>query len=273
MLIAGLFPYLLGAALAFFLQGEFHFYLFLVGFVGILFCLLGVESFNEYFDWQLGTDRIFQCEPKPITLKTFIVGVGAFFIAFLIGLYLTYTIGFAIIAFAFFGFLAALFYLCPPIKLTYRGLGELIIALAYGPFMVGGSYFVQTRQLEVKVFFISLVPALLLFAIAVLNEIPDFIQDSLVGKRNICVRLGQRRALILAFTINMINFVILIVFILSGDIHWLNCFSLLCIPAAVLSFLKGMKTYQKPALFLPTIRSFLIQYVAILSLLIISCII
>jgi hypothetical protein len=43
----------------------------------------------------------------------------------------------------------------------------------------------------------SLVPGLLIMALAVANAIPDFHQDRLVGKRNLVVRLGRRRGVLL----------------------------------------------------------------------------
>ena len=42
----------------------------------------------------------------------------------------------------------------------------------------------------------SLVPGCLIMALAVVNAIPDFHQDRLVGKRNLVVRLGRQRAVV-----------------------------------------------------------------------------
>ena len=74
LLVAGLLPYALGTALAFHVHQTFDLYFFLVGLLGLFFALLGVEAFNEYFDWQLGTDRVFQLHPKPVTKRTFFLG-------------------------------------------------------------------------------------------------------------------------------------------------------------------------------------------------------
>ncbi|MEW6215562.1 MAG: prenyltransferase, partial [Nitrospirota bacterium] len=146
LLVAGLLPYGLGAAVAFYSQGgEFSPFLFLMGLIGLVFVLIGVETFNEFFDWMLGTDRAFQLNSKPVTNRTFIVGLAAFFVAFIIAVFLTLKVGIVIIILSIIGFFASLFYLAPPIKLVYRGFGEVIIALSYGPFMVLGSYYVQTQ--------------------------------------------------------------------------------------------------------------------------------
>ena len=89
--------------------------------------------------------------------------------------------------------LAAIFYEAPPIRWSYRGLGEAVIALSYGPWMVLGSLYLHTRALSWGAFWASLVPGLLIMALAVVNAIPDFHQDRLVGKRNLVVRLGRER--------------------------------------------------------------------------------
>ncbi len=133
LLVAGLLPYGLGAAVAFHSQGQFNLFLFLIGLTGLLFVLIGVEAFNEFFDWRMGTDRVFQLNPKPVTNRTFLVGIVAFFIALIVAVFLTLKLGVTIMVLSLMGFFAAFFYLAPPLKLAYRGFGEIIIALSYGP--------------------------------------------------------------------------------------------------------------------------------------------
>ena len=77
----------------------------------------------------------------------------------------------------------------------FRGLGELVIGLAYGPWMVLGSLYLHTGAAPGwAVVLASLMPGLLIASLAVVNAIPDFHQDRLVGKRNLVVRVGRRRA-------------------------------------------------------------------------------
>ena len=65
--------------------------------------------------------------------------------ALAVGVYLTVHGGWPILAFALLGGAAAIFYVAPPIRWAYRGLGELVIALSYGPWMVLGSLYLHTR--------------------------------------------------------------------------------------------------------------------------------
>ena len=43
------------------------------------------------------------------------------------------------------GFIVSLGYTAPPLKFVYRGLGEIAVAVGFGPLMLLGAYVVQTR--------------------------------------------------------------------------------------------------------------------------------
>ena len=270
LLVAGLLPYGLGAALAFHVNRSFNVFLFLLGLMGLFLALAGVEAFNEYFDWQLGTDRVFQLEPKPVTKRTFFVGWVAFFLAGLIGVYLSFQVGWIIMVFSGLGFLGAYCYLGPPLKLTYRGLGEVVIALCYGPLMMAGSFYLQAHRLESFPLLVTLVPGLLIFAIALINEVPDFLQDRLVGKRNLCVRLGPKGTVRL-YSLVIVGFYHLVsLAYYKGIFPGLTLLNLLCIPLSLVSFFVARKSYEDPRRFVLVIRLLLIQYVFVLGLFIVA---
>lgn len=268
LLVAGLLPYCLGAAVAFSSYGEFSLFLFVTGLIGLFFVLAGVEAFNEYFDWQLGTDRVFQLEPKPVTKNTFLVGISAFFVALIVAIFLTFQLGVAIIILSLIGFFIALFYLGPPVKLAYRGFGEIAISLAYGPLMIMGSYYVQIQRIDILPLFISVIPALLLFAIAIMNEVPDYFQDRLVGKRNICVRIGQKNVVRLHGGVLILFYVILLIGLLSGNFPRWALLVLVCLPISVIGYTVARRAYANPDRFVSAIRYIIIQYVIALSILI-----
>jgi len=268
LLIAGLFPYALGAAVAFYAQGQFSLFLFLIGITGLFFALMGVEAFNEFFDWRLGTDRIFQLNPKPVPNSTFLVGMAAFFVALVVAIFLTLELGLPIIILSLMGFFVALFYMAPPIKLAYRGFGEIMISLSYGPLMMMGSYYVQVQRMDILPFFVSVIPALLLFAISIMNEVPDYFQDRLAGKRNICVRIGQKNVVRLYGAVLALFYVVLLVGLLSERFPWVAWVLLACLPISLLSYTTGVKTYDNPYRFVSAIRYMIMQYIIILGVLI-----
>lgn len=75
----------------------------------------------------------------------------------------------------------------PPIRWSYRGLGEPFIFLSYGPTMTLGSYYVQVQRIDLVAALASLIPGLLIFVLAIINKIPDFYRD----KRNIVIRIEK----------------------------------------------------------------------------------
>jgi 1,4-dihydroxy-2-naphthoate octaprenyltransferase len=268
LLIAGLFPYGLGTAIAFYSEKRFNLSVFLMGFMITLLALIGVEAFNEYFDWRIGTDRVFQINPKPVTKITFWVGMISFFVAFIISISLMIHLGTAVIIFYSIGFLAALGYLAPPVKLSHRGFGEITIALAYGPLLVLASYYLQTGQVDIFPFLVSVIPALLLFQIAIMNQIPDYLQDRLVGKRNICVRIGKKNVMKLSGVITIFIYMLIASGLFFGKFPRIAWLAFAGLPLSWISFTSGMKTHDNSLRFIPAIRYLIINYVIILCLLI-----
>ena len=262
LLVAGLLPYVLGAALAFHVHQTFDLFLFLVGLLGLFFALVGIEAFIPYFGWRLGKDRV----AKPALF----VALGAFFLAGLIGLFLSWLVGWAVLIFAGLGFLGAYCYLGPPLKLACRGLGELVIALCYGPLMMAGSFYLQAHSLDGFSLWVTLVPSLLLFAIAIVNEVPDFLQDRLVGKRNLCVRLGPKSTVRL-YSLVIVSFYHLVpMAYYKGLFPRLTLLAMLCIPLSLVTFAIARKSYEDPRRFFLVIRLLLIQYVLVMGLFIIA---
>jgi 1,4-dihydroxy-2-naphthoate octaprenyltransferase len=83
-------------------------------------------------------------------------------------------------------------YTAPPLKFVYRGLGEIAVAIGFGPLMLLGAYVVQSRgALSWEPFVASLPIALLVALILYVNEIPDRRGDARAGKRTLPVRLGK----------------------------------------------------------------------------------
>jgi 1,4-dihydroxy-2-naphthoate octaprenyltransferase len=88
----------------------------------------------------------------------------------------------------------AYFYHGAPLRLSYRGFGEVAVALAYGPLVACGAYVVQRSTIPLGVLLASLPLGLLVAAFLWINEFPDYRADAAAGKRNAVVRLGRSRA-------------------------------------------------------------------------------
>lgn len=268
-MFAGIFPYLLGSAVAFHVTGSFHFPYFILGLIGIAFVLVAVEIFNEYFDIKLGTDRVFSTKTAP-SAPPLMMGLVASAIALMIGLYLALVRGWPLLAFMVFGALAVVFYVGPPIRWSYRGLGELTIFLAYGPFMTLGSYYLQAQGVDTAPFTASLVLGFLVLALALINEVPDYYGDRLVGKKNIVVRVGRRRAVALYAAVLFLSFAILAIGVYLGVATSLSLLIFVTSPLACWNVFVAGKNYDHPQRFVPAIRGTVLLYIMIACMLALS---
>ena len=91
----------------------------------------------------------------------------------------------------------------PPLKLAYRGLGELSVGVTYGPLIACGTYVVQRGYVGADVLYASIPLGLVIMAFLWINEVPDRRADALAGKRTLVVRLGEHHAA-MGFTAVMI---------------------------------------------------------------------
>jgi 1,4-dihydroxy-2-naphthoate polyprenyltransferase len=266
-LYAGLLPYLLGAAWAYATTGTLDVPIFWSGLGGVVLAVIGVEAFNEYFDSRMGTDRIFNPDDlPPVSDAVLWIGTAAFAGALAVGVYLTVRGGWPILVFALLGGAAAIFYEAPPIRWSYRGLGEIVIALSYGPWMVLGSLYLHTREVSWVALWASLVPAFLIMALAVVNAIPDFHQDRLVGKRNLVVRIGRRRAVWLYLILAATGLLVAVAGVATGAFPVACLAVVLALPLLVASGRRAVRTHGTPRSFVPAMRDMVGCYLVAVGL-------
>jgi len=266
-LYAGLLPYLLGAAWAYATTGSIDGPIFWSGLGGVILAVIGVEAFNEYFDARMGTDRVFNPhDVPPVSDLVLWTGVAAFAGALAVGIYLTVRGGWPIFAFALLGGAAAIFYEAPPVRWSYRGLGEIVIALAYGPWMVLGSLYLHTKMISGSALLASFVPAFLIMALAVVNAIPDFHQDRLVGKRNLVVRIGRERAVWLYLALGAAGLGVIVAGVANRAFPVACLAALFAFPLLVASGRRAIDTFDAPRRFVPAMRSMVGFYVVAVTL-------
>lgn len=92
------------------------------------------------------------------------------------------------------GLLLAWSYNGPPASFAYRGLGELDVAICYGPLICISTYLIQLGDVPGDVVLVSIPLGILIAAFLWINEFPDYEADRKVQKRNLIVRLGRYRA-------------------------------------------------------------------------------
>ena len=119
------------------------------------------------------------------------VSIACYALGIAIGIYLTATRGLELLWIGIAGIFLSIFYTAPPFRLVHRGLGEVCVALGFGPIMVLGTYFVVAQRLSWEALYASLPVALLIMLVLYVNQVPDRPADERAGKRTIVVRLGK----------------------------------------------------------------------------------
>ncbi len=89
------------------------------------------------------------------------------------------------------GLLGGYFFTAPPISLGYRTSGELVIGLLFGILPVYGSYYLQTRTIDLVPLIPAIIVAMLIFLVILVNEFPDAPADRAVNKKTLVVVLGE----------------------------------------------------------------------------------
>lgn len=204
----GVLPVALGTAAAHRRTGGVDPVLFLLAFLGAGLIQVGLTVLNDALDYRAGTDRSATGEKNPysggsgvfvdghLTVKEALRGVAAMYlVAVAIGLYLVWLVGVELLAIGLAGVAISVLYSVPPVRLAYRGLGEVAMLLGYGPVITAGAYVVQTSTVTAESLVIGLVPGGLMFCMIILNEIPDREEDLAAGKMNLVARVGPRTGL------------------------------------------------------------------------------
>jgi 1,4-dihydroxy-2-naphthoate octaprenyltransferase len=101
----------------------------------------------------------------------------------------------------------------------------------------------------------SLVPGLLIMALAVTNAIPDFHQDRLVGKRNLVVRLGRQRAVWLYNGLAGLALLVAALGVAAGLFPLASLAALAALPFLVAGIRRARGNWHNPRAFVPAVRA------------------
>jgi 1,4-dihydroxy-2-naphthoate octaprenyltransferase len=235
-------PVLLGIAVAA-SQGAFTWWTALLTVIGGSFAHLAINVTNDIFDTLSGAD---DANPNPTQFSggsrvavydlvsvrgLVLVAAGLYAAAAVIGLVLVaVTQSMILLWIGVAGIALGLAYTAPPVKLVYRGLGELAVALGFGPIMLLGAYVVQAGRLSWEPVVLSLVPGILISLILFVNEIPDRGSDAQVGKRTLPVRFSPRVVRGAYLVGGVAAFAVIVAGVLGGLLPWPTLIALAALP-------------------------------------------
>jgi 1,4-dihydroxy-2-naphthoate octaprenyltransferase len=194
--------FLIGALLAVLLGAQFVLNKFIFGYAILFMASMAIHYANDYFDFETdhyGTPTTFtggsgilvkNPELKELSKK---IAVTFICLSIVIAVFFTFIYSYPLVFFLFviFGNFLIWFYAAPPVKLSYRGMGEVSNTLN-GLILPAMGYFVVMGTLDIRLFIFT-IPLLflqLLFTSGV--EIPDLEGDRLGGKITWIVLRGRK---------------------------------------------------------------------------------
>ncbi|NOY97921.1 MAG: 1,4-dihydroxy-2-naphthoate polyprenyltransferase [Chloroflexi bacterium] len=188
---------IVGSALAWY-DGRFRVGPALAALLGALLLQIGSNLANDVFDYLRGADTKERLGPLRVTQAGLLtpaeVKTGmwiVFALAGLLGAYLIWVAGWAILLIGLTAILAAIAYTGP---ISDRGLGDIFVFIYFGLAAVVGTYYVQARTMSAAAWWMSVPVGLLVTNILVVNNLRDIETDRAVGKFTIAVWLGEKGA-------------------------------------------------------------------------------
>ncbi len=255
---------LLGNLVALWQTGELNPWMLILSLVGIATLNAGVNTANDYFDSLSGNDetnrnfspfnggsRVIQeglvsrRTVGLISLISFVIATGIGLVIWLL------TPGNWILYLGLFGLVTGAIYAAPPLKLGYRGLGELIVALDVALLPVLGGYYVQVGSFHPSAFYAGIAAAFLILGVIWVNQIPDIEADAAVGKRTLVVRLGARRSRSIFVVIIAAVYVSSVILVLLGLLPYWTLIIFLTLPLAIGAVRGTWANYDKPKELVP----------------------
>jgi len=261
-LTATIVPVLLGIAVAGSTDG-FNWWVALLTVIGGACIHLGLNVANDVFDTASGADAA-NVNPTQfsggsrvvhyglMSLRTItLLSAGFYAAGIAIGVVLAATRGWDLLWLGVAGVLLSLFYTAPPLRLVHRGLGEVVVALGFGPIMTLGAYFVQAQEYDLEPLLASLPVGILIALVLYVNEVPDRPADEAAGKRTLPVRLSKGTIVNAYAAAVGLAFAMIVVFALVGWIVRPALIAVLAAPLAVPVYRALKEFYDQPYALMP----------------------
>ncbi|MDD5730686.1 MAG: prenyltransferase [Candidatus Omnitrophica bacterium] len=281
---ASALPFMIGS---FFVKFQLNFVNFLLGLTAAVCMHLSANLINDYADSKSGSDwkdtkfygffggskliqeKVFTEDFYRRTAIIFCAIAGFSVLALAVRLK-----SIAIIAY----FLAILFlawaYSVKPLRLCERKLGEPVIFILFGPALVMGGFFIQTRMFPTFAGFLLSLPAgFLVTAILFANEVADFSVDKDSGKFTWVSLLGHGRAYVLYCALMAAAFLSIPLNFVYKNLTSFSLFALLFLLPAIKAASILKKDYQDKAKLVESSRLTILTHASVSIILIVDLLI
>ena len=196
-LLAAVVPVLVGSALAISMNKFFLPYSVVALFCSI-FIQIGTNFTNDLYDFLKGSDTVKRKGPRRvlasglITVREMKIAIAFVFgLAFLLGLYLVYSVGLLILWVGIISIVAGIIYTAGPFPLAYNGLGDLFVFIFFGVIGTMGTFYLHTQEISLLSFVASIPVGALITNILIVNNYRDIEEDRKANKLTLAVLFGK----------------------------------------------------------------------------------
>lgn len=205
----------------------FRFLPWLIGLVGLLAAHAANNLINDYVDTRTGIDtrnyfrtlygtHVLQAAlVTPRGMMGYIVATSA--VAVAAGVALLWMRGGLTLPLMLAGAVFVLFYTWP---MKHLGLGEPAVLLVWGPLMTGGAYYIACGEWSWSAAAIGTVYGIGPTAVLLGKHIDKLQLDHALGVRTLPVLLGEGGARRLVQSLIVLQFVLVVLFVMTGTTHW-----------------------------------------------------
>jgi 1,4-dihydroxy-2-naphthoate octaprenyltransferase len=205
--------YSLGAAAAYSMYREFNLNIYVLGYVFLFVVELCSVLTNEYFDFKtdrqnknpgffnggsrvLVENRLVFKEVRTAIAVLLLLILGTGYVLLKISSDVKPVL---MVSFLFIGLFLGLGYTLPPLKFSYHGIGEIVVAITFSPYLILCGYVFQSGEWKDAFPWLISIPLLFaIFSAITISGVPDFQADRAAKKRTIAVIFGPRVAIILS---------------------------------------------------------------------------
>ncbi len=239
--------YMLGIGISHYLSGELIWQSFILGFVWIIFIMLGFQFLNEFFD----IDSIFETQTwkhTPFSGGTGAIGTGKLSrqVALWAGLiFLTASASLTVLVYKYIDLnlnlvvilvlfiLGEFFINLPPVRLVTSGYGEVIMSILVVGFIPAMAILFQGHEFHRLLLMMTFPLTLLYLGMVIALEFPDYASDIKQGKKPILIKIGWQKGMQLHNILILGSFVLLGIAFLVGLPFRLGWSVFLALPVAI----------------------------------------
>ena len=121
-----------------------------------------------------------------------------------------------------------------PLKLGFRGLGEAVIFIMFGPLMMSGIYYAVTGDFGWKILLLSTAVGLLVTNIVYSHSVLDSVPDMKMGKKTMAHLMGSEKGqIVFSAFLNVGPYLLVALGVALGILHWAYLAVLAVLPVSV----------------------------------------